>query len=64
MVATEADTLKTSRGAFPPNASRMKCSGIRRPEVDPLEPNVNVLSAMAFGNSSENDSPVLVLAMK
>jgi hypothetical protein len=43
---------------------RMKYSGIRRPEVDCAEPNVNFLPLSAIGKSSLFASPRLLLATK
>ena len=63
VVAGEADAREDFLGAAPPNALRMKYSGIRRPEVEAREPKVKDLPAISFGNSLEGLSPVLVLAM-
>src|ERR1700704_1023866 len=54
---------KTSSGPRP-NAFLTKYSGISRPEVEARDPKVKDLPAIAFGNSLDGASPVLVLAMK
>lgn len=64
MIAGETNAGKTSSGVLPGKASRMKYSGISRPEVEAREPKVKVLPAIAFGKSVVRVRPVLVLAMR
>ena len=56
--------VNTSSGVLPGNASRMKYSGISRPDVEARDPKVKVLPAIAFGKSADFMRPVFVLAMR
>src|SRR5262249_17544265 len=54
---------KISSGDLPPNARRMKNSGMTRPEVEARDPKLNDFPAISFGKSAVAASPVLALAM-
>ena len=53
-----------SSGWTPPLFSMMKKVGMRRPEVEPGEPKVKVMSLIAAGKSAAGERPASLLAMK